>query len=307
LTSTNLVGLYTQQSPFSYAEIDLVQGAVERRASIIGFFQSWQDPFRVDALENAWRHGQVPLLTWEPQPQVGVISSDVTAYNLPAILSGRYDDYIRSYARGIKARGLPLVLRLAHEMNGNWYPWSEVDFAGDPVNGNQRGQYALMWRHVHDIFEVEGANEFTIWLWSPNRVNRIHGQPPPAEFYPGDDWVDWIGMSGYNRNYDEAPTFTDTYGETLPLLRATTTRKPIFLSEIGATELNGHKDLWIKSLFRGLANNPDIVGFAWFSLTVTSTVDGERVTNDWRIDSSGASVKAMKDGLAASQYGLPPG
>lgn len=306
LASRNLFGLYTAQSPFSYAEVDLVQADVGRQADIVGYFQSFLDPFRPDAIKDTWRRGQVPLLTWESQPQVGAVTPDMSDYSIPVILSGRYDELIRSYADGIRDLGLPVILRFDHEMNGTWYPWSEVrGWDGSSVNGNRRGDYAAMWRHVHDIFEAEGANAYTVWLWSPNRVNRIPSQPSPAEFYPGDDVVDWVGMSGYNRPGDEAPSFEDTYGSTLPLLRQSTSTKPIFLSEIGATEDGGHKPAWIVSLFQGLQANLDIIGFAWFSLTVSGRFEGKMETNDWRLNSTSQASGAMKDQLAQWGYGRP--
>jgi hypothetical protein len=306
--SGRLFGLYTQQAPFDYGEVDLVQASVGRKANIVGYFQAWTDDFRPDAVKQVWKRGQIPLLTWEPQSMVGSISADQPEFSLSTIYGGAHDDYIRRYARGIAQTGLPLILRFAHEMNGTWYPWSEVQgWDGASINGNHRGDFTKAWRHVHQIFEQEGANAFTVWLWAPNRTNRIPSQPDPAAFYPGDDVVDWIGMSGYHREYDEAPTFDDTYGRTLPLLREAGPDKPVFLAEIGATEGNDNKAEWIDSLFAGLAANPDIIGFAWFNLTVTTTIDGERLTNDWRINSSGAPTKAMTEGLAATQLGVAPG
>ena len=304
----NLFGIYTTQAPFSMAEVDLVQGLVERKANVVGYFQSFEDPFRADAIKEPWKRGQVPLLTWEPQAQVGVVTAEQPQYKLSNIIGGNFDGFIRSYARGIRDLGLPVIMRFAHEMNGRWYPWSEVSgFEDRSVNGNARGEYVAMWRHVHAIFEAEGANQYTIWLWSPNRVNKIPSQPVPAEYYPGDDVVDWIGMSGYLRPNDEETDFNGTFGSTLDLLRQATGSKPIFLSEIGATEIGGDKPAWIRSLFSGLQANPDINGFAWFSLPVTSTVDGERNTNDWRINSSPSSTNAMREELAGSGWGLALG
>ena len=49
---------------------------------------------------------------------------------------------------------------------------------------------------------------------------------------------------------------------TLPHLRDATRTKPIFLAEIGATELGGKKPAFIADLFQGLADNPDVNGFA---------------------------------------------
>lgn len=313
--SRNLFGMYTVQSPFNYGEVDLVQGLVQRKANGVGYFQSFKDPFNAFPIKNAWSRGQIPLMTWESQDQVGNITADQPEFRLNRIYDGAFDDYIRSYAKGIRDLRLPMVIRFDHEMNGNWYPWSEwSDVQGVSINGNQKGDYIKAWRHVHDIFQAEGANDYAIWLWSPNRVNRICGQRRPANFYPGDEYTDWIGMSGYYRNYqtkggtcdDIGATFDAVFGNTLPELRRIAGAKPIFLSEIGATERGGDKSTWIADLFRGLQANSDIVGFAWFSLAVTAGGETDPFTHDWRINSSGDAQNAMRDGLARSQIGLPP-
>ena len=77
------------------------------------------------------------------------------------------------------------------------------------------------------------------------------------------------------------------------------TDKPIFLAEIGASEVGEHKGTWTTSLFEALAKpeNADIVGLAWFDLTVTSYVEGERATDDWRIASRADSLSAFTAGL----------
>lgn len=315
VASRNLFGLYTTQSPFNYGEVDLVQAAVERKANTVGYFQSWRDPFNSFPIRNAWHRGQIPLLTWESQDQVGNITADQPEFRLSRIYGGAFDDYVRSYARGIRDLKLPVVIRFDHEMNGNWYPWAEwSDVQGVSINGNQQGDYPKAWRHVHDIFQAEGANDYAIWLWSPNRVNRICGQRRPVAFYPGNDVVDWIGMSGYYRNYDQlggpcddiGASFDAVFGNTLTELRAITGNKPIFLSEIGATERGGDKSRWIADLFRGLGHNTDIVGFSWFSLAVSSGGEKDRFTHDWRVNSSVESQNAMRVGLAASGFGSPP-
>jgi mannan endo-1,4-beta-mannosidase len=306
LARRGLLGIYTAQVPFNFAEVNGVHAAVQRRSDIVGYFASWSDPFRADAVQESWKRGYVPLVTWESRTTTGLGGeAHDPDYSLPVILSGRHDDYIRSWARGVRELGLPLIIRLNHEMNAAWYPWSEVYGAtGEPVNGNRRGDYARTWRHVHRIFAEEGANEQVIWLWSPNRVNRIPRQPPPIEFYPGDEYVDWIGMSAYHRFYDKEATFDETFGVTLPLLREVTA-KPILLAEIGATEIGGRKVEWTRDLFRGLQRNPDIIGFVWFNFTVTAPVEGVLATNDWRMDSTPAATRAVREELAGAGWGQP--
>ncbi len=67
-------------------------------------------------------------------------------------------------------------------MNAGWFPW------GVGTNGNTTTDYVTAWRHIHDIFEQEGATNVR-WVWAPNVKP---GLPTPyAELYPGDDYVDW--------------------------------------------------------------------------------------------------------------------
>lgn len=326
VAAANQFGLYTEQAPFNWGEAGMVEATVARKANLIGYFQDWNDPFRSDAVLLAWQRHQIPMLTWEPAPTTGREDPDNPAnlaFNLKSIGAGSHDDYIRTYARGIRDLQMPIVLRLAHEMNGDWYPWAEVqrkDTDGDGVfeersiNGNSRGDYVRMWQHVHDIFEEEGANAYTVWLWSPNRINNILNdtirQPDVSEYYPGASYVDWVGMSGYRRYSDrnDEPTFDNTYHDTLVRLRITAPGKRIFLAEIAATELTNDKAQWINSLFAGLAANRDIIGFAWFSLVVSAMRDDGVQTNDWRINSTGPARDALAQGLAGNGgYGLPLG
>jgi Glycosyl hydrolase family 26 len=288
-------GMYATQAPYSMSEVNMVADMMHKRPDTVGYFLGWDQQFRPDAVVGAWRQGALPLLTWEShsngptQPRL-----PPEDYALSKIVSGQYDGYIDAFAQAVKKTGMPLVIRLDHEMNGNWYAWSE----DKPYNSP--GEYVAMWRHVVDRFRAIGADQYVIWLWAPTRVDGIKNQSI-AQYYPGDDYVDWVGMSGYQRSATSAATFDVTFAKTLGLLRALTA-KPIFLAEIGATESGGLKAQWITSLFDNLPLNPDIIGFAWFNIAVTSGSGADTVTNDWRINSSGPSILAFKEGVADARY-----
>ena len=300
-------GLYTTQSPFNWAELDSVTDKVGVKPTMAGYFQGWDGDFRADAVNRSWTKGMLPLLTWESRPlKSGNDQPTDPDYSLPVIIDGKYDDYLHRYARDVVKNGLPLAIRLDHEMNGSWYPWGERTWGGGPLNGNGKGDFVKMWRHVHDIFEEEGANQYVIWIWAPNIVNALPDYAKWSSWYmkslyPGDEYVDWVGLSGYYRppyRSDQTPTFEYTYDRSLDQLREITD-KPILLAEIGASEIGGKKPEWVRSLFEGLAKpeNADVIGFAWFHHTVTTISGGERVTNDWRIDSRRDSLQAFVDGL----------
>jgi len=316
-------GLMTEQAPHNWATFDTVSQKIGLRPNSVGYFGGWDEPFRADAVMRAWQRGALPVLTWESRP----ISAPNNAvedpeFSLPGIIGdtdagvrGKFDDYLHTYARDIVAGGLPLGIRLNHEMNGDWYPWSERNNVGEPINGNRPGDFVKMWRHVHDIFTEEGAGDLVIWIWSPNITNNLAPANKEAGYleslYPGDDYVDWVGVSGYLRppyREENTKTFDYTFTPTLNELRAITS-KPIFLAELGASEVGGFKAGWVESLFDGLAaeENQDVIGFSWFNLTVTSLVRGEKTTNDWRIDSSRDSLNAFSLGIRSSgRFQLAP-
>ena len=320
----NYAGLYTAQAPFNWATFDDASTKSGALPSVVGYFGGWDQSYRGDAVSRSWARGMLPMLTWESRPMAAPNSQvDEPEYSIPAILGdpasgtpGAFDDYLHQYARDIVATGLPLAIRFDHEMNGQWYPWSEDDGRGGSINGNRPGDYVKLWQYVHDIFESEGANEYVIWVWSPNIINNLPSTHKTfdylASLYPGDEYVDWVGLSGYLRPpYKEENNFTFdyTFGASLAQLRELTD-KPIYLAEVGASEIDGHKIDWITSFFESMADpaNDDIIGFSWFSLAVTSYVEGELATNDWRIDSRPETLAAYIAGLTRpeNQFLLTP-
>lgn len=306
--SSPYFGMYTEQSPFSWATYDATTAEIGAQTNMVGYFQGWDQDFRPDAVTRAWQHGQMPFMTWESRPiHDGNDVVDEPDYSLPRIIAGDFDAYLHRYAHDVAATGLPIAIRLDQEMNGIWYPWAETDGKGASINGNSPGDFVQMWRHVHDIFEQEGANADVIWVWSPNRVDNLPATLQPAShtasLYPGDAYVDWVGMSAYLRppfTASQKFTFSETFARTLAQLRGVTS-KPILLSEVGASETGGHKAAWITSFFQGIDDpaNSDIIGFSWFDMAVTSYVEGDRQTNDWRIDSRPDSLAAFVAGLTA--------
>lgn len=170
-------------------------------------------------------------------------------------------------------------------MNGYRYPWCEQS------NGNRPGEYVRMWRHVHDIFEAAGASN-VIWVWSPN-VN-YDSSTPLAGLYPGDGYVDWIGVSGYygageDRSYR---SFDWIFAPTLAELAALSSR-PVVITEVGATDADGRRTEWITDMFRSFPRYPEIVGVIWFEAT--------RET-DWRIGGSPDAARAFGAGVAGERF-----
>ena len=221
-----------------------------KNVSLVQFFQPFADcggsscsfyGFPTEPLEGIRAHGSIPVLSWSSQSIPS--SLEEPDFQLSDVIEGRYDAYITQFAAEAQAWGHPFFLRFNWEMNGNWFPWSEG------VNGNGAGEYVAAWRHVHDIFAAAGATNVT-WVWCPY-VDPGGSLVDITTQYPGDAYVDWTSLDGYNwgtnpaspkgwRSFDQL--FSSTYEK---ITKSMATSKPMMIGEVGssrARRLKGRVD-----------------------------------------------------------------
>jgi hypothetical protein len=122
------------------------------------------------------RAGMAPMISW----------------NLPMtggqITDGKRDAYLKAQAEAVKSYGGPVFVRLDWEMNADWYPdWN--------LPGVTPAQFIAGWRYVYEIFQQVGATN-AAFVWCPNLWNGPGGQSPDT-WYPGDAYVDWLGVDAY--------------------------------------------------------------------------------------------------------------
>jgi beta-mannanase len=247
----------------------------------------WMRVFPTATMDAAYARGAMPLMTWEPWDSISG-TADQPAFSLANLLSGSYDPWLHQYARSAAAYGKPFYLRLAHEMNGTWVPW------GSRVNGNTPAQYIAFWRHVHDIFAAEGAMKVR-WVWNPSTETDA---VPYGTLYPGDAFVDWLGVDGYNggtgMDWGGWLTAQQIFARSYQSLQMLSPSKPIMVGETASTELGGSKAAWITDLASSLSSRfPNVRAIIWFH------ADKEQ---DWRVDSSPSSLAAWRTLIASPGY-----
>lgn len=264
------------------AEIDATSRLAGEQPSIILGYKDFQQPAPIAELAAASARGALPIITWEPW-NASVGGASQPAYSLAAVAGGAFDSYIRQWGMDLAAWGKPVMLRFAHEMNGDWYPWCET------INGNAPGDYVRAWRHVHDLIAAAGATNVT-WIWAPNGG----GPGNMAAMYPGDDYVDAVGLDAYNwgttQSWSRWQTPDEVFGPWLEQLRSIAPGKQIIITETAGTETGGSKADWISALLPYLKAQPDVTGFLWFNLNKET---------DWRISSSTAASNAFAAALTA--------
>ncbi|OLZ70761.1 beta-mannanase [Streptomyces amritsarensis] len=280
-------GVSTLKTPWSPQETDNVAQRAGGRPNLLEYFAKWTEDYRPEAVDATYQQGAVPLLTWEPWGSVAA-GTEQPQYALAEISNGRHDAYIRRFAHHVKAHGRPVILRFAHEMNGTWFPWAERR------NGNSAGEYVEAWRHVHDIFTEVGVRNVA-WQWSPNilrTVEKVRLQP----LYPGDRYVDIIGLSGYSKHETRA---ADVFEPALNEIQAFTGR-PVLIAETGARP-GDDKALWIADFFTWLRGRPDVIGFVWFERNIEQ--GGKQ---DWRFAETAETQNAFRGGLAGLELADAP-
>jgi beta-mannanase len=283
------LGIYRSAFPADLSRLDDYEQRGGRRLAIVHWYAQWagwNSKFSASDLETVAARGSIPLVTWEPW--TGTPSAELDpAWSLrAAVLSGRSDAYIESWAQGLATYGKPVLLRFAHEMHDQpAYPWAVGR------NGNTADDYVAAWRYVRAIFARFHADNVQ-WIWNPNTLGDAPASTYAATYrslYPGDDAVDWIGLDIYNtgpdlnwghpgwRSFEQA--LATPYREITSI-----SSKPLILPEVGSTETGGSKGEWISSaLTYELAQFPRVRAVVWFD------VDKEQ---PWNLDSSQSALQA---------------
>lgn len=290
------LGAYLPNAPGTPSVIDDFTTLVGTPPDIVMWYQQWAGPYTAfsAAGANAVRaRGAMPLISWEPWAGNKIDP----VWSCQAMVDGNHDAYIKSWAGTVAAWGFPIYVRLMYEMNGDWTAWSPT------INGNTPALQIAAWRHVVNLARAQGAVNIR-WVWSPNITDGNAKLTPYPDIYPGDGWVDWLGLDGYN--WGSLPsgngwqTFTqvfETLGGSYSKITALSQR-PLMIAEVASAERNtGDKGNWITSMFGSeLAAMPRIKAVTWFNANKET---------DWRVNSSASSLAAYKTAAAACQGTLP--
>ena len=289
------------QAPWDMTAVTKFEELTKKRLSLVQFFQPFANcgsgstcsfySFPTTPLENVRQHGSIPVLSWSSQSIPSSLNEP--NFQLSDVIEGRYDAYISQFAHESAAWGHPFFLRFDWEMNGDWFPWSEG------VNGNKTGEFVAAWRHVHDIFTSVGATNAT-WVWCPN-VDWNNNVQSIASMYPGDAYVDWTGLDGYNWGTNPAQpggwkTFDQIYRSTYRYIVETVApSKPLMIGEVASSEYGGSKAAWVHEMLARIpAAYPKIRALLWFDKLDSGM--------DWPIETSGSATSAFAEAIQSPVY-----
>lgn len=206
------------------------------------------------------------------------------------------DDYLRQLAKDMAAADIPILLRFANEMNGKWVPWYTTPEI-----------YKEKFRLVANVMHQEAKGKVAM-VWAPG------SEPEDTidSYYPGDAYVDWIGVSLYsiynpvNDPLGQGLDRTSHVDKLAGIYNTYASRKPIFIAEGGISymypEKMQDKTGWavykLKEFYGTLPMlYPKVKAVFWFN----SNYDASRVKY-YQLSANAALLQAYKDAVSSPYY-----
>lgn len=248
------LGAYDNQTSNNFKPIVSLEDSLSTVFPLIHIYTAWgskrEQRFPATEINDINVLGSIPVITWEPW-LVDFENKELKIDNrksLKSISSGEIDDYIDNWAIEAKAFKQPIFLRFGHEMNDPYrYPW------GPPVNAP--ADFISAWKHVVDRFRGIGADN-VIWVWSPHPAYGNF-----EAYYPGDEYVDWVGSSALNygevASWSEWWSFREIFDK--PYRELGKYGKPIMIAELGSVAIGGNRAEWFKEALTDLPSKYPLV------------------------------------------------
>ena len=240
------------------------------------------------ALVKAQKRGRIPMITLEPWPWNWQNMTSETLFD--DILQGRYDQTLDNiFSTLARHSQTPILFRWAHEMEKvGQYPWA-ID---------KPEKYISAYRYVYKKAQDLGFNHL-LWVWSPVGNDTAH------HYYPGDSYVDIIGVSLYaSWAYDESLGFEKVrsfaelmeYRYWLPAYF----KKPMLIAELGVAPDVEHRIAWLQDIWTNLERYPWLMGIVYFNQKQPDIVPFPVSQPDWTL--SDALLRHWLTSPSATQH-----
>ena len=106
---------------------------------------------------------------------------------LSKTVAGEYDSVVIEFSRWAKATRRPIYLRIGYEFDGRHNQLEPED-------------YVKAYRRIVDLMRAQGADNIA-FVWH-SYAAPTYKDYPLSDWYPGDEYVDWVGISLFGHMYD---------------------------------------------------------------------------------------------------------
>ena len=262
--------------------------------------------------------GIVPFIRMMPCTDFHAGERD-PVFTLQRIIDGKFDNDLLKWAHNAKRVNIPIVVDFGPEMNGDWFPWSGIlnggdkkDGYGDRESADGPERFRDAYRHIINLFRKVGVQNIT-WVFhvfppvEKSEGNDLHNKwNDIRNYYPGDDYIDWIGLSVYGADEPDSEwrSFTYMMDKAYPAITEISPDKPLAVFEFGVAEYPqlGNKTEWIKNTLESLEDGryPRIKAISYWDEIWMDDSSGKVI--DLRINSSIKSSEIYREILNSSYF-----
>lgn len=325
----------TPDAPVTDAAISAFEALSIKRLALVYFESTWGDNgvlnirFPTTSVRTIWNHGAVPFIRFKPWTTRIEYQADPVVRMKDIVDTTRFDGDMVRWLLAAKATRIPLVVQFGVEVNGNWFPW----------NGYWNGRGTRTWRDPTwpdgpEAYRLAYQKLITLArqnnVWNITWAFHVSHWPEPAErtsswnqmryYYPGDSYIDWLGLSVYGEMHPYGDPiqwnpFSDLLGATNPqlvgglspyqevLALTSSSSKPIGIFETAVVEdpAAGDKGAWIRATYSDIGGSrfPRLKSVNWWN---------ERWDNEppmgpsiMLVDSSASSLQGYRAAVSSSR------
>lgn len=281
-----------------FTDIYKVEEELDSKFDALLEYRYFFEDLPVDGIKRAYDEGRIIQLTLQTST---VMNEELDGYNpVFDIIDGMYDWRFKIMARQIKEIGHPILFRLNNEMNSDWTSYGSSACLDDPEI------YITLWRRIYNIFKAEGVDN-AIWIFNPNDESFPPcGYNASIAFYPGNEYVQLFGVTGYNtgsyyaaENGEKWRSFREIYDNIMQKHHHIYDNFPWIITEFASSSVGGDKVQWINEMFDGLDDYQNIKMAFWFNSADLDTREEMQgaVARPYWLDETPETTKAFSDGL----------
>lgn len=281
-----------------FTDIYKVEEEIDYKFDGLLEYRYYFEDMPVEGIKKAYEEGKIIELTLQTST---VMNENLDGYNpVFDIMDGMYDWRFKIMAKQIKEIGHPILFRLNNEMNSDWTSYGSSACLDDPEI------YVELWRKIYNIFKDEGVDN-AIWVFNPNDESYPPcGYNSTIAFYPGNEYVQLFGVTGYNtgtyyavENGEKWKTFREIYDNVMEKHYKVYGKFPWIITEFASSSVGGDKVQWINDMFNDLKDYPNIKMAFWFNSADIDPRDEtmQTVARPYWLNETPETAKAFSDGL----------
>ncbi len=308
-----------------HEDITKFESMIGKKLAMRNVYYAWGYGFPSKALESMMKFDMILVLSWNIALHNPAIGRANLPIKLQDIIDGKYDNYLTEWARSARAFGNRILLNPGYGMNGEWMLWGGANnfgkysnqswrqaddlnkYYGHPLKPDGPERFVDAWRHIHNIFKQQEVSNVE-WLWTTTDPGPDLPWNSSENYYPGDEYVGWVGCFIYNFGYFETESgimkawqdFETRFENHNPAKVYTKySHKPFMITEISCSQermpgVSGDKASWISDALTKIKTKyRNIKAVMWFHEEKKS--QGER---DWRVDSSPEALEAYRKAIS---------